>query len=364
MVWKAPLGPSFSSFAVSESRLFSFTQRKVDGADREVAVALDAKTGRELWATPIGDSTFDSNGDGPRSTPTVDGDRVYYLGAYQVLSCLDATNGKVVWQHDLAKEQGGRVPKWNNAASPALDDGLVFVNAGGRDKALMASDKRTGAVVWTGQSDLPTHATPTPATILGVHQVVFLTQEGLVSVQEATGRVLWRYQFPFKSSTASSPVVWQDMVYCSAGYNIGAAAVRVTRSGSEFTVEELWRREGQLMNHWMTPVCRDGYLYGIYGHRQLGTAPLKCVELATGREMWSQPGFGTGGSAILVENGVLVQADRGSLVLVEATSKAYHEMARAQILGGKCWSMPAVSDGRLFIRNDKEAACLDVTVRE
>lgn len=121
------LGLSFGSFAVSGGKAFAFIQRSVGGTDREVALALDAATGKELWAVPLGKATYDrQGGDGPRSTPTVDGKRVYFLGAYQILTCLDADTGKQIWQHDLVKEFDGKIIKWNNAASPLLEGDLIL----------------------------------------------------------------------------------------------------------------------------------------------------------------------------------------------------------------------------------------------
>ncbi len=361
LIWKATLGPSFGSFAVSDGRAFCFIQRKVNEEDREVAAALDANTGKEIWAVPLGKATYDKQGgDGPRSTPTVDGNRVYFLGAYLNLTCLDAATGKTIWQSDLVKEHNGNVIKWNNAASPVLDGNLIFVNAGGAGQAFLVFDKLTGKVVWKGGNETPTHASPVPATIHGVRQVIFFTQSGLVSVAAKDGQELWRHQFPFKISTASSPIVWQDVVYCSAGYGVGAGAVRVSKTGSAFAATEIWRAEDKLMNHWTTPVCKDGYLYGIFGFKDFGSAPLKCVEIATGKEVWSQPGFGSGGGTILVGNRILVQADRGPLVLVDASPDGFREKARAQAFGGKCWTMAVVSKGRIYARNDKEGVCLDV----
>jgi outer membrane protein assembly factor BamB len=362
VVWKAPLGPSFGSFAVSGGRAFCFIQRSVDGQDREAAIALDANTGRELWATPLGKPTYDKQGgDGPRSTPTVDGGRVYLLGAHQTLTCLDAATGKQVWQRDLVGEFSGKVIKWNSAASPILDDGLIFVNAGGAGQALLAFDKADGRLVWKGGDGVPTHASPVVATIHGTRQVIFFTQQGLVAAETKTGRALWHHPFPFQISTASSPVVSGDIVYCSAGYGVGAGACRIRKDGELFSAVELWRQSSQLMNHWTTPVCRDGYLYGIYGFKEFGTAPLKCVEIATGREMWSKPGFGSGGATILVGDRVLAQGDRGPLVLVEATPESYREVARAEIYGGKCWTMPVLSNGRIYARNTTEGYCLEAS---
>lgn len=358
--WKATLGPSFGSFAVDGGKAFCFIQRAVDGKDREVAIALDAETGKELWAVPLGEPVYDKQGgDGPRSTPTVDGKRVYFLGAYQILTCLDAETGTQIWQHDLVKEFGGKVIQWKNAASPLLEGDLIFVNAGGAGEALLAFHKADGKVAWKGEDDGATHSSPVPATIHGVRQVIFYTQSGLVSVTPQSGKVLWRYPFPYKTSSASSPVVWNDIVYCSAAYGVGAGACQVTKDGGTFSAKELWRNK-DLPNHWTSPVCKDGYLYGIYGHGKANTAPLKCIDIKTGEEKWSRDGFGGGGATVLDGAGnVLAQCDRGPLVLVNAKPDNYQELARAQIYGGQCWSMPVISGGKIFARNTKEGFCLD-----
>ena len=363
VVWKAPLGPSFGSFAVSGGKAFCFIQRSVNGEDKEVAIALDATTGKELWAVPHGKPTYDKQGgDGPRSTPTVDGKRVYFLGAYQVLTCLDSDTGKQIWQHDLVAEYGGKIIKWNNAASPMIEGNLIFVNAGGAGQALLAFDKNDGKLVWKGEDDMPTHASPVPATIHGVRQVIFFTQKGLVSVVPQTGKVLWRFAYPFQTSTASSPIVWDDIVYCSAAYGVGAGACKITKNGDTFAATELWRKKGELQNHWTSPVCRDGFIYGIYGRGQEQGAPLKCVDIRTGEVKWSRDGFGGGGATIFVNGNVLAQCDRGPLVLVQAKPDAYKEVARAEIYGGKCWTMPVISNGKIYARNTQEGYCLDVTL--
>lgn len=364
LLWKAPLGPSFGSFAVSGGKAFCFIQRKVDEQDREVAIALDASTGKELWAVPLGKATYDKQGgDGPRSTPTVDGKRVYFLGAYQVLTCLDADTGKQIWQHDIVNEFGGRVIKWNNAASPLLHGDLIFVDGGGAGQALLAFHKSDGKVVWKAEDDAPTHSSPVFATIHGVPQIIFYTQKGLVAVVPGTGKVLWRFAYPYQTSSASSPIVWSNIIYCSAAYGVGAGACQVAKEGDTFTATELWRKKGELQNHWTSPVCKDGFIYGIYGRGQQQGAPLKCVDIRTGEEKWSRDGFGGGGATILVDGNVLAQCDRGPLVLVAAKSDAYQELARAEIYGGQCWTMPVISNGKIFARNTKEGFCLDVAVK-
>jgi len=369
-LWKIPLTGGFSVLTVSQGRAYSLVLRSVEGAEQEVCVALDADTGKELWAAPLGTieintggergTSDNKGGDGPRSTPSIDGDNVYVTSAKLILTCFDARTGKVNWSKNLVKEHAGRNIDWENAASPLIDGDLIFVAGGGPGQALLGLDKRTGQVVWKGQDDRMTHSTPVVATILGVRQIIFLTQPGLVAVAPKTGEVLWRSPFRYQTSTAISPVVGGDVVYCSAAYNVGAGAVKITKSGDKFVATELWRKPNELMNHWSTPVYKDGYIYGMFDRAAFGIGPLKCVELATGKEMWSEAGFGPGG-VILVDGRLLALGDRGQLVLIEATPAAYKELARTQALAGKCRNHPVISNGRIYARSTKEGVCLDVS---
>lgn len=369
-VWKAPMSAGFSSFAVADGKAYTLVSRTIDQVKNEVCVALDAASGKELWAAPLGFSKYDgggdagasgnSGGDGPRSTPAVDGNRVYVLSAPLVLSCLDAASGKPVWKKDLVKEHGARNIRWQNAASPVLDGNLVFVCAGGEGQSLLCFHKATGGLVWKGQSDKMTHATPVVSTILGHRQVIFFTQSGLVSVVPGTGAVLWRYNFPYSTSTAAAPVVGGDIVFCSAGYGVGAGAVKILKEGNGFKATELWRKSNQLINHWSSSVYRDGHVYGLFGFKKWEEVPLKCIELATGEEKWSKDGFGQGGT-ILVDGSLVTLAENGELVVVEATPKSYNETARTKAVTGKCWNNVAVSNGRIYARSTKEGVCLDVS---
>ncbi len=369
--WKKPLKDGFSSFAVGGGKVFTVVAREIESANQEVAVAMDAATGTELWAVPMGIAKYDGGGDsgtqdnkggdGPRSTPAVVGDHVYLYSSRMVLKCVEAATGKEVWSSDLIKDHGGRNIYWENAASPLVEDGLVFVAGGGNGEALMAFDAQTGKVAWKGQDDKMTQSTPIAATILGVRQVIFLTQAGLVGVAPKTGNVLWRQAFPYKTSTGISPVVSGDIVYCSAAYGVGAGAYRIAKNGAEFTSTQLWFEAGNgKANHWSTPVVKDGYLYGICNQAAYGKAPLKCLELATGKEMWSKPGFGPGG-CLLVDGQLMILSDAGDLVLIKPVTTEYTEITRSHILAGKCWNVPAISNGRLYARSTKEGVCLDIS---
>jgi len=371
-VWKVPTAAGFSSFSVKDGKVFTLVTKNVDGVPLETCVALDANNGKEIWSTSFNPAKYDGGandgtsdnkgGDGPRSTPTLDGDKVYILTADLVLGCLDAKTGKQLWKREIIKEHAGRNITWKNAASPLVEGDLVFVAGGGAGQSLLGIDKMTGKTVWQFHDEKMTHANPVPATIHGVRQIIFFTQSGLVSVSPKDGALLWKQSFPFNVSTASAPVVGGDIVYCSAGYGVGAAAFRVNQKGSTWSTEQLYRITGNkpLANHWSTPVYKDGHLYGMFSFKEYGNGPLKCVELATGKVKWEQAGFGPG-NVIIAGSDIVALSDKGELVLVEATPSAYKEKSRADVLDGKCWSHPALSEGRIYVRSTKEGACFDVT---
>jgi outer membrane protein assembly factor BamB len=365
VLWRIPVGNAFGSFAVAGGKAYAYMERDGD----EVLSAMNPDTGKELWSAKVDQTIHErQGGTGPRTTPTVDGDRVYVYSTYFKLACLNASDGKPVWEHDLIEEHkaqsksNGAINKWGNAMSPLVMGDLVIVAGGGPGETFLAFDKSDGKLKWKSGNEKVTHATPATATIAGVEQVIFFCQSGLVSISPEDGKELWRFAFPFKIATASTPIVGGkngDLVYCSAGYNVGAAVCRVTKSdGGKFTATQLWRTEGENMNHWTTPVHKDGYLYGIYGAPHNSSAPLECVDIETGKSQWNKGGFGTGGGTILIDDYVLVQSDTGAITLVKATPEKYDEVGHFQVLGGKCWTMAVYANGRIYARSDKEAVCI------
>ncbi len=369
-VWRVPITEGFSSFTVSDGKAFTLVLRDFQGAPREMLIALDANSGKEIWAQPLGPIKLNDGGeqgeannkggDGPRSTPSLSDNRVYVTSAKLVVSCFDAESGKAVWSHDLIKEHAGRNISWQNAASPLIEGNLVFVGGGGAGESLIAFEKTDGKVVWKAHDEKITHASPTAATILGQRQIIFFTQSGLVSVNPQDGKLLWKHPFQYKVSTAASPVAADDIVYCAAGYGVGATAVRISKDGSAFKATELWITHGNqpVANHWSTPVYFKGHLYGMFSFKEYGNGPLKCVELATGKVKWQQPGFGAG-QVILASDTVLALSDKGELITVETNPNQYKEISRAKVVSGKCWSSPTVANGRIYVRSTKEGVCLD-----
>ncbi len=370
-VWKKDTPAGFSSFAVGNGKAFTIVTDEVDGNKGEVLVAMDARTGMKAWAKPLGfaskydgggDSGTPENkgGDGPRSTPLVDGKNVYAIDANLGVFCFDAATGKEVWKHDVMKENSGVQIKWQSAQSPVIDGNVLLMIGGGSDQALLGLDKNTGSVIWKGEDDKMTHSTPVIADILGAHQAIFFTQTGLVAVTPADGKVLWRAPFKFAVSTAASPIVWNDIVYCSAGYGVGAGAFKIAKEGDKFAATPIWRKEGNdIANHWSTPVMKDGYLYGMFSFKEYGKGPVGCVDIRTGDVKWKKEGFGPG-QVILADKTVIAISDKGELVFFEASPEKYTELKRQKAVDGKVWSYPVLAYDHLFARSTKEGVCLEI----
>ena len=375
-LWRVLVPNCLGSLTVSGGRVFTQTRRPVQGTNMEVAVALDASSGTELWSTPVDMALYPHGGvgfdDGPRSTPVVDDGSVFVLSSYHKLWRLNATNGAVIWNKDLPAIYGGEVIPWQNAASPLIENGLIYINANCGTQTLLALRTSDGEPAWRSQDVAMTHSTPVLATIHGVRQVIFMTQDGLVSLDPLGGGLLWRAAYPFIYGTCigASPVVDGDMVFVTGAhvYGMGSMTVRADLSDSVWTATRLWTTNNPT-SHWMTPVARQGFLYGQFGIQSFDgvNAQLKCVDLRTGAVMWSANGFGRA-ATVLVDDYLVSLTERGEVVLVRPNTNAYIELARFTAIPNyfgdtnKCWNGPAVSDGRLFVRSTAFVAAFDLSV--
>ncbi len=375
-VWMVAFTNGLSSFAVSGGRVFTQVWRTTNGAAREVCLALSVTNGAELWSADVDEAYYPNGGvgtdDGPRTTPSVQGGSVFVLSSYLKLYRLNATNGSVIWQKDLLSLYGGSVIAWQNAASPLLDNDLIFVNANCGTSTLMALRTDDGSLAWRSQDEAMTHSTPVVATIQGVRQVIFATKSGLVSLDPLSGNLLWHFNYPFVYNTtlAVSPVVCQDMVFvCGAHvYNMGSVVMRASLANGTWTTTQLWWTNNPA-SHWMTPVCHQGFLYGQFGIQTYDSvrAPLKCIDMQSGAVKWSTNGFGRG-ATILVDEHLLTITENGQLVLIQPNTNAYTEVARFLAIPNyddftnKCWNTPAVCDGRVYVRSTACGACFDFSM--
>ena len=351
VLWRIPLGEGFSGVSVSQGRLYTLFAQ----GDDAFAVCLDASSGKELWRFRVGDKFVEGAGNGPRSTPTLDGDRVYVLGARGKLFALNSTSGKKVWERDFVNEFGSKVPNWGFSTSPLVEGGLLLVEVGGEEgKSVAAFDKKSGKEVWTSHTDRAAYSSPIVVTFNKVRQILFLTSKALLSVSPKDGQIYWQYPWlTHDGINVATPIfVPPDKIFLSSSYGYGAALVKMKTSADTLSVEEVWRSK-VMKNHFNSSVQRGDYLYGF------DDAILRCIKAGNGEEQWGMRGFGKG-SLLLVEGHLIVLGDAGQLALVEATPVGYTEKARAQVLEGKCWTVPTLASGRLYVRNEKELVCLDM----
>ncbi len=374
-VWRVPASNALCSLVVSGGKVYTQAIRNVGGQAREVCVALSATNGVELWATPLDNADYPHGGvgydDGPRSTPAVADGGVFVITSYLKVYRLDAVTGVEVWQKDLVALYGSAVIPWQNAASPLIANGLLYLNASTSSLSLMALRISDGSLAWRSQTEGLSHATPVLATIHGVPQVIFATQQGVISVNPTNGTLLWRIGYPFQYSTslAASPVVWDDVVFVVGGraYGMQSVAYQARLSNNVWTASRLWS-SNTLAAHWMTPICHDGHLYGQFGIFGFDgpRAELTCLDIRTGVVKWRQAGFGRAGT-VLVDNHLVSLTESNDLFLVKLDTNSYFELGRFRAIPGysqdsnKSWNAPAVSDGKVFVRSSAFVAAFDLS---
>ncbi|MCY4058649.1 MAG: PQQ-binding-like beta-propeller repeat protein [Gammaproteobacteria bacterium] len=356
VLWRKPVGEGFSGTVVQAGRLILFHRLE----SRERVECLEAQTGRPLWQYdyPTGyrdDFGFDG---GPRATPSVWEGKVYTFGAQGVLHCLELKNGRKVWSLKTHEKFDVRKGFFGAACSPLVEDGRLFLNVGGTGRAgLVAFDAHTGRVLWTATDDEASYSSPAMATLGGRRQVLFLTRTGLVSADPKSGEILFRFRWRARSRAsvnAATPLTAGPLIFLSASYRTGAVQLRV--KGSE--LETVWTSDESLSNHYSTSVIRGNHLFGFHGRQEYGQS-LRCVALETGRVLWSRDGF-KAGTVSLAGDRLVVLKENGELLLVAASPQAFRLIAKARILAPTVRAYPALADGRLFVRNQKELVAVDL----
>lgn len=372
LVWELAKGTGYATPAVAGARLV-FLHRL---ANEEVVECLHAETGSSQWQLRYATAFEDRYGynNGPRSSPVIDGDRVYTVGAEGKLHCLELASGKVVWKRDLRAEY--RVPQdfFGTASTPLVEGRLLVVNVGAPGGPCVAGlDKATGREVWrAGKEWGPSYASPVPAVVHEKRRVfVFAGGEsvpptgGLMSIDPATGQV--DFAFPWRSRThesvnASCPVVFDNKVFISASYRTGSALVEVR---PDFTHRVAWTTQDFAL-HFNTAIYRDGYLYGFDGRNE-SDASLACVDAASGKVVWreipewtetfemrgrpQQQILGTYRGSLLAADGqFLCLGELGHLLWMELTPKGYKQLSRAWLFPAReSWGLPVLSRGLLYV---------------
>jgi outer membrane protein assembly factor BamB len=352
LLWKKRVGPGWSSVIVVGGRLFTQEQR----GPMEAVVCYEAATGRELWAHEE-PGRFDEgvSGPGPRATPTFAGGRLYAASASGKLSCLDAASGRIIWTRDLVVDSGAAIPQWGFSSSPLVIAGLVVAFAGGQqDCGLLAYRAETGEPVWTAATGKSSYSSPQAVSLDGTEQVLFLSDRGLVGIEPSRGTVLWEH---FLGNEQTLPMIQPHV--------IGDTGVLI-QSGDGLSLLEVRQREGTwtAQRHWRSRALRPSFndvvvhKETIYGFDE-GT--FCCIDLQTGARRWKKGRYGHGQVVLLTDSSLLlVAAENGQVVLLEANPNEHTERGRFQAIKGKTWNHPVLAHGRLYLRNSDEIACYEL----
>jgi outer membrane protein assembly factor BamB len=352
LVWKAKgLGEGYASIAVVADRLYTQGQE----GNQQFVVAYDTATGKQAWKTQGGRAYHESRGHGPRGTPTLDGPRLYSLAADGMLLCLEAASGKRIWGLNIADQFGGSVPTWGYSESPLVDGDRVIVTPGGRNAAVVALNKLTGAVFWKSQSDSAGYSSPMAFDGAGSRNVVVFTADAVVALDLRTGALQWRYtKVANRTANIATPIVHGGFLFVSSDYGTGCALLRLTSAnGASAGSEVYFNRE--MKNHYSSSVLVDGYVYGF------SSSILTAMNFMTGQVAWRDRSVGKG-SVAYADHHLYALGENGTVGLIEATSAGYKEKSRFQISAGRypTWTPPVIANGRLYLREQDNLYCYNI----
>lgn len=363
--WKKPIGHGHGSPVVSGGRVYYLDHQN----ERETVHAVDAGSGRTRWSVPLDELHQDNHSKpGPRSTPVVDGDRIYVQSCRGEFRCLNAVDGRTIWRKNFVADfkavfagETGKAPgasRHGNSGSAWIEGGRILVAVGGREGASMVCfDKRDGKVVWSSQNDIPGYGGPVVATVAGLRQVLTFTAEAVIGLRFDTGALLWRV--PVKTSVGrhvASPIAFDDLVIAGS-HQAGLMGLRIAREGDGGKAETAWL-EKRIAINFSSPVLHGGCLYG------LGPGGMMfCADPRTGVQRWAHELTGSGPDSYaafigLGEN-ILALTDAGELLLVAADPREFRLIGRLKV-AGENWCHPAYAGGRLYLRDKDELICLEL----
>lgn len=359
LAWKTNgLGTGYSSVSVAAGRIFTMGDR----SDSSFVHALSVD-GKPLWSAKVGKPGGGGGYPGPRSTPTVDDARVYALGQYGDLVCVEAGTGKEVWRKNLSKDFGGEVGGWGYSESPLVDGEHLICTPGGRQGTLLALNKRTGAKTWQSYqwTDPAEYASVIAAQIGGKRHYVQLTGESVGGVAAESGKTLWRVSRKGSTAIIPTPIVHNDRVFVTSGYGVGCNMFRVTPSGAGFKAEEVYANKN-MVNHHGGVVLVGEHLYGYSDGKG-----WVCMNFETGEMVWSDKALGKG--SISYADGHLYlrsEGTRGTVVLIDATPERWREKGRfdqPERSDKEAWPHPVIANGKFYLRDQDKLFCYDVKAK-
>jgi outer membrane protein assembly factor BamB len=373
LAWKIKgLGGGYSAPSIAAGRIFGMSNR----GDKEVVWALSEMDGKELWVTPLGPAFRQSRPqgkEGPGCTPTVDGERLYVLGLGGDLACLQVRDGKILWQVNLTRDFGGRIPTWSYRESPLIDGNKVICTPGGPDATVAALDKLTGKTIWKSpvlDNPEPAYASAIAIDFDGQREYVQLTKTALIGVAASDGKFLWRYDRPANRMgiNCSTPVYHDGLVFAASAYGVGGGLVKLSKDGkSGVKADEVYFTKN-MQNHHGGMIFLDGCLYGANGGNAGGY--LECLDFQTGKVLWDERDKGQRGvpkgSVALADGRLYYRTENGTMLLIEPNPNRYIERGRFQQPDrseAPAWPHPVIANGKLYLRDQDLLLCYDVKQR-
>ena len=353
-VWRVKGGVGMSGMAISGGKLMTLVQK--DG--KQWLLALDAKTGKNLWETPLAPEYKNQMGNGPRGTPAISGDQIFVYTGEGILIAVSAKDGKILWQHHPNKELGGEPSDYGMACSPLVVGSQVIVTPGAPGAAVVVYDVKSGKLAWKTGDDPAGYSSPALLKVGGKEQIVVFTGASAIGLTPGTGELLWRYPYETDfNCNIATPLAVDGRVFVSCGENHGCVLLDV--SGKEPAV--VWESQGTksvFKNEWQTAIQVNGHLFGFDNVGSAGPVThLACIDIK-GNPVWQKARFGKG-NLIAADGKLFLSTMKGELVVLAATPKGYEELGRKVVLG-TTRQAPALSNGLLYLRDDKEIVCLDV----
>jgi outer membrane protein assembly factor BamB len=370
ILWKASIGIGFSSFSVADGRVFTMGYIKKEAANekepaeeenkeeesegKDWVYCFDAESGKPLWTHSYDCALVDNlHEGGPAATPTVDGKHVYTVSKQGHLFCLDVASGEVVWKREFAADFGVEMPIWGYACSPLVHGNLLIVDAG----PTAAYNKLTGELVWQTDTYLAGYGSPVPMKHQGKDLIVVLNNQVLHVVHAADGAPIAKTKWDTDYyTTSTTPIIHNDTIFISTGYNRGCALFKLTGN----KLENIYENKN-MSNHMNNCVLIEGKLYGFNGNSHVARqVKLSCIDYQTGESHWEERGLGCG-SLMAAAGKLILLSDSGELVIAQPSAKGFQPGSKVQILEGKCWTVPVLSHGRLYARNAAgDMVCVDL----
>lgn len=357
-LWQRELGEGFSAIAVEHGMLFTMYRK----GDNEVAIALDAATGKTVWeysyAAPFSSEYDMTSGPGPHATPMVSGNMVFTSGATGKLHCLDKKTGKLLWSHDLIKEFEGTLRVNGYSCSPIAYKDEVVMMVGGPSSALVAFNRQNGSVVWKKHDFRNSTSSPIIINVDGQDQLVAFMWSDIVGVDPNNGNLLWSRAHPAEFGLNTSTPVWgpDNLLFMSSGYGGGSRVLKLSRTGDKTNVEELWAN-GLMRIHFTNAIRIRDLIYGSSG--DFGPAPFTAVNVKTGNVAWRHRSFPRA-TFLFADGRFIILDEDGHLILATATAEGLTVTSKVELLSSPSWTVPSLSGTRLYLRDRKNIMALEL----